>query len=155
MALNKTLRSKALLIFLLTGMLVLSGCSGGNQSTTLTGADKDAVLAYSEPAADHLMEAFNSGDYAAFMQDMNPAMTKSITQQQFDANMRGVVYAKIGNYHSRQVEQVIKGSNYVTVIYNAKFEKDSPVIIRLSFDPAEPHKISGIYFDSANLRKTN
>lgn len=147
-------RSKTPLVFLLLAAALLAGCIG-NQSTTLTGAEKDAVLAYSEPAADRLFAAYNRGDYAAFIQDMDSKMTAAITRQQFDTGMRGTIFSKLGNYQSRQVDQVVKTSAAVTVVYRARFEKDYPVLIRLSFDTSPAHKISGLYFDSANLRKTS
>jgi hypothetical protein len=134
---------------------LLSACSllGGTSPKTLTGADKDAVLAYSEPIADDLLAGYSDKDYAAFSKDFNDTMKKGLSEQYFNSTLLPTVFDKIGKYQSRTVESVTQSANYVTVIYNAKFENDDPVVIRLSLDPNDPHQVSGLYFDSVKLRQ--
>ena len=122
------------------------------QSKPLTGSEKDAVLAYSEAQTDNLMNGINNDDYAVFSRDLNDKMKSSIPDTGL-TNMRIKVNAKIGNYVSRQVESVTQSGNFVTVIYSARFENEDQVTVRVIFDAAEPHRISGLWFDSEKLRK--
>ena len=122
------------------------------QGAPLTGAERDAVLAYSETKTDSLMKAINSNDYAAFSRDLNDKMKSGINADGL-VNMRTKVNDKIGNYVSRQVSSVLQSGDNVTVIYMAKFDNDDAVTVRVVFETAEPHRISGLWFDSAKLRQ--
>jgi hypothetical protein len=140
-------------LMLLTLAISISACSSPTPSSGLTGKDKDTVMAFADPIVDNLFAGYNGNDYAKFSTDMNDTMKKSVNEAYFTKTINGIVFAKIGKYKSRSIDQVIQSSTYVTIVYNAKFEKDDPVVVRLSIDTAAPHLISGLYFDSANLRK--
>ena len=130
-------------------VVLLSACSV--VSMPLSGSDKDAVLAYSEAKTDNLMQSMNSNDLAAFSRDLNDKMKGAFTADNF-ASMQTKVGGKIGKYVSRQVSSVLQTGDNVTVIYAARFENEDAVIMRVSFETAEPHRVSGLYFDSAKLR---
>lgn len=130
-----------LLVVLLAGLLTACGSKG----TTLTGADRDAVLAFSESKTDNLLAGMNAGDYAAFSKDFDQDMLTAMPQSQFDA-LKKDRDAKLGLYVSRQVNSVIKQGDFYVVIYDAKFEKDEAVIVRVVFRIAEPHQVSGLWF---------
>ena len=121
------------------------------QTTQLTSSEKDAVLAYSEPMTNNLMQGLNDDDYAVFSRDLNDRMKGAITETAL-ANMRTQVNGKIGNYVARQVQSVSSSGDSVTVLYAARFANDDQVTMRVSFETAEPHRISGLWFDSAKLR---
>ena len=123
-----------------------------SQSKALTGSEKDAVLAYSEAKTDNLMKGINNSDYAVFSRDLNDKMKGAITETGL-TNMRIKVNDKIGNYVSRQVESVTQSGDLVTVIYSARFDNEDQVTVRVIFDAAEPHRISGLWFDSPKLRQ--
>jgi predicted small lipoprotein YifL len=132
-------------LFLVTVLItLLAGC--GSQGVTLTGADKDAVLAFSESKTDNLLAGMNAGDYAKFSADFDSAMLNAISQTQFD-DMKKDRDAKLGLYVSRQVNSVVKQGEYYVVIYAAKFEKDNAVIVRVVFLGAESHLVSGLWFN--------
>lgn len=137
---------KKIHVLLLAVLLVsfLAGC--GSQGTTLTGADKDAVLAFSEAKTDNLLAGMNAGDYAMFSKDFDQAMLKAMTKDQFDA-LKTDRDAKLGLYISRQVNSVTQQGDFYAVIYDAKFEKDEAVTVRVVFRVAEPHEVSGLWFN--------
>ena len=140
----------------LVGVIVLMTVGAGfgflnSQGAPLTGAARDAVLAYSEAKTDNLMQAIHSNEYAAFSRDLNDRMKSAVTETSFAAMQKNVV-SKIGNHVSRQVNSVVETNDNVTIVYTAKFENDDPVTMRVSFEKAEPHRISGLWFDSAKLR---
>jgi hypothetical protein len=132
----------------------LTACSlGAPAAKTLTGADKGAVLAYSETIADNLLAGYNSADYATFSKDFDDVMMKGIPEQKFKDSLLPTISGKIGKYVSRTVESVTQSSSFVTVVYNAKFENDEPVVVRLSLSTNIPHQVTGLWFDSAKLRQ--
>jgi uncharacterized membrane protein YhfC len=121
-------------------------------SSQLTGSEKDAVLAYSESKTDNLLQGLNNNDYAVFARDLNDQMKAAIPETTL-AKMRTQVSDKIGNYVSRQVQSISRSGDSVTVIYAARFANDDQVTLRVSFEAAEPHRISGLWFDSPQLRQ--
>ena len=137
----------------LVGLLLLAALASACSSVSLplNGADRDAVLAYSEAKTDNLMQAMNANDLAAFSRDLNDKMKGAFTADSF-AGMQSKVGGKIGKYVSRQVSSVLQTGDNVTVIYAARFENEDQVVIRVSFETAAPHRVSGLYFDSAKLR---
>jgi len=123
---------------------LLAGC--GSQGTTLTGDDKDAVLAFSEAKTDNLLAGMNANDYAMFSQDFDQAMLNAIPQAQFDI-LKKDRDAKLGVYVSRAVNSVVKQGDFYSVLYDAKFDKDDTVTLRVVFRAADPHQISGLWFN--------
>ncbi len=140
----------ALGIIVLCTALLLSACSTP-EVTTLEGAEKDAVLAYAEPAADTLMTAINTQDYALFSSLMDEAMLKQFNETQFNQLCEQLI-AKIGGYISRTVSSVSSTQTFIIVIYNTEFEQESDVLMRLVFQPEGAHNITGLWFDSPTLR---
>jgi len=132
-------------LFLVTFLFsILTGCK--SQGTTLTGADKDAVLAFSEAKTDNLLAGMNANDYAAFSKDFDEDMLKAMSQTGFDT-LKKDRDSILGLYLSREVSSVIKDGDYYAVIYKAKFEKVDAVIVRVVFRVAEPNEVSGLWFN--------
>jgi hypothetical protein len=139
------IEKKIFLLFLVAILFsLLAGC--GSQGTTLTGADRDAVLAFSESKTDNLLAGMNAGDYATFSADFDQDMLAAMTQSQFDA-LKLDRDAKLGLYVSRQVNSVVQQGDFYSVSYDAKFEKDEAVVVRVVFRLAEPHQVSGLWFN--------
>jgi len=132
---------------MLLAVLLLSFLAGcGSKETTLTGADRDAVLAYSEAKTDNLLAGMNANDYAVFSKDFDKEMLNAMTQSQFDT-LKKDRDAKLGLYVSREVSSVVQIGEFYSVTYSAVFEKEDVVSIRVVFRMAEPHEVSGLWFD--------
>ncbi len=131
--------------------MFLSACSR-SAPRTLTGDEREAVLAYSETMTDNLLAGMNAGDYEVFSHDFNEAMLSGVTPAAL-ADMQVQILGKIGLYVSREVQTVQQQGEMITVIYTAEFEQESPVTVRVVFEAAEPHLITGLWFDSAKLRQ--
>lgn len=134
-------------IFLCLTVLVtmlLVGC--GSSETILLDEDRDAVLSFSEAKTDNLLAGMNEADYAAFSKDFDEQMLSAMTQSQFDA-LKKDRDAKLGLYVSRQINSVVLNGDFYAVIYDAVFEKDEAVSVRVVFRVAEPHEISGLWFN--------
>ncbi len=138
-----------LLMYVLTAGAVLALAS---QDNSLIGSDRDAVLAYSETKTDNLMKGLDANDYAIFSRDLDAKMKNAIPESGL-ASLRTRVTDVIGKYNSRQVNSIVHSGSLVTVVYDARFENESQVTLRVSFGAAEPHEISGLWFDSYKLRQ--
>src|SRR5579859_6703318 len=84
----------AVLFLALLLPLLAAACS---QDKVLQGADQFAVLAYSEPITDNLLQGLNQRDYAAFSKDFDSQMKSAITPAAFQSQVIGNVSDKIGN----------------------------------------------------------
>jgi hypothetical protein len=134
------------ILFLLLAACLLAGCKSP-QATKLSGPEKDAVLAYSETMTDNLMAGMNADDYTVFSKDFDKVMQYSMPEGAFEY-MKQDRDAKLGEYVSRQVQDVALGNDgSITVIYNAVFKRDPDVIMRVVFRADEPHRISGLWFN--------
>jgi hypothetical protein len=135
-----------LLVVLLFGSL-LSAC-GGAKETALTGAEKEAVLAFSEAKTDNLMAGMNANDYAAFAKDFDQDMLTAMSQEAF-TKLKNDYDGKFGAYVSRTVNQVTQSGSgkFVAVVYDAVFEKDNAVSMRVVFRADDPHQVSGLWFN--------
>ncbi len=131
---------------LLAVMLVslLAGCGSGGK--TVAGADRDTVLAYSEAKTDNLLAGMNAGDYSTFSKDFDKEMLTAMPQGEFD-KLKADRDAKLGLYVSRQVNSVVQIGDFYAVIYDTVFEKDDAVAVRVVFRAAEPHEVSGLWFN--------
>ena len=133
------------ILFLLLAVCLLAGCKSP-QATKLSGPEKDAVLAYSEAKTDNLMAGLSADDYAVFSKDFDKVMQFSMPEGAFEY-MKQDRDAKLGEYVSRQVQDVALGNDgSITVIYNAVFKREPEVIMRVVFSAEEPHRISGLWF---------
>jgi hypothetical protein len=139
---------KKILLVLLA--VCLAGILGACKSPTgeaLSGSDREAVLVFSEPQTDNLMDGLNSGDYAVFSKDLDKNMLNALSENSFHA-LRGDRNAKLGKYLSRTVQDVYKTNrDFYTVIYNANFEKGGDVVMRVVFHVKDPHQVSGLWFN--------
>jgi uncharacterized membrane protein YhfC len=132
--------------------LVLSLAGSVMQNNTLTANQQENVLSYTEDRTTNLLNALDQNDYGSFSRDLNDSMKATITQDKL-AGLRKQIYSKIGNYVSRRVDRIEQTGDHVTLIYAAKYENDDPVTVRVSFTVAEPHLITGLWFDSQKLRQ--
>ena len=137
---------KKIYVLLLAALVVSfsAGC-GGSQETVLTGEEQDAVIAFSESKADNLLAGMNANDYAAFSKDFDQDMLTNMTEAQF-ATLKKDRDAKLGLYVSRTVNNVVQVGDFYAINYDAVFEKDAAVSVRVVFRMAEPHEVSGLWF---------
>ena len=134
---------KTKILSLLLVVFLLSSCAP--KPVILTGADREAVLAFSESMTDNLLAGLTAGDYAVFSRDFDADMLKAMTSAQFDA-LKADRDAKVGLYESRVVTDVYQQDDFYVVVYTAKFEKEAEVLVRVVFRLADPHQVSGLWF---------
>jgi hypothetical protein len=130
-----------MVVLVLSTFVWLTACE-----RTLSGTEKAAVLAYSEAATDNLFAGLTANDYAAFSHDFDSDMHEELPATDFAAWKRELDN-KIGNYLSRQVNQVTQSDEFKVVFYQAKFEQEAQVIVTVAFH-ASDHSIALLSFDS-------
>lgn len=129
----------------------LDGCTGKN---TLSGSQEEAVLAYSEPIADNLLQGMNDANYTVFSRDLDAQMLKAIPEASFTSSLLPKIIGKLGKYVSRQVTSVTDIGSDVTIVYSARFENADNVTITLTLEQAAPHLVAGLYFNSPLLTQS-
>ena len=138
------------LFFACASIFLLLGCSTFPQN--VEGAERAAVLAYAEPTTDNVLNGYNSGNYAQFSENFDAVMLQAETNAVFQQT-RSQIMSKLGKYISRQTPMVVKQNNMIIVFYNARFEQEDGVTIRVVFQPDGEHKLTGLWFDSPKLRQ--
>ena len=145
-----------LLPVLLLAALLMTGCAllspGGGRTVTLEGDQLDEALLYAQPKAEGLLQGLIEGDYEQFALDFDPTMKSGMDQTAFE-NLKETFSVKLGDYQSHSVQTVLQNNTYTFVIYQLVFEKDDAVTMRVVLDKNEPHLITGLWFDSLELRK--
>lgn len=131
--------------------IILGGCTA--TPIAIEGAERDAVLTYTEPMADNELEALNANNYQAFIKDYDEKMLETTTRENF-TSLYELLSSKLGKYVSREVTAVTAvGEDAILVVYRVKFEKEEGVTVRLIFQPRGGHLITGLWFDSPKLRE--
>lgn len=113
----------------------------------LSSTEKAAVLAFSEAATDNLFAGLTANDYTAFSRDFDTDIHEEIPATNF-ADWKQDLDNKLGNYLSRNVDQVTQADEFYVVTYQAQFEQENLVKVTLAFHVAQPHKIAFLAFDS-------
>jgi len=131
----------------LLGILLVWKRETGPSGIMLAAADRQAVLAFSEAKTDNLMEGLNTGDYAVFSKDFSKDMLQAMPQSEF-GQWQKEREAKLGWYLRREVAAIVKRSDGTyTVIYQASFQFNDDVLVRVVFRADPPHQISGLWFE--------
>lgn len=148
---------KISLALLLGAMLILAaGCSAARSSiiepVVLEGAERDAVLAYAREPAENLLAGLIARDYEQFSRDFSETMKQGMDQKAF-ADLLNMLDSKLGTFQSSELVTVLQDENFTTLVYRLEYELDHQVSMRVVFDNAESHSISGLWFDSPELRK--
>jgi hypothetical protein len=127
---------------------LLGACQRQSASgTMLSLADQKAVLAFSEPETDNLLEGLKSGDYEVFAKDFSADMLQAMPRDKF-APWKKDRDTRLGWYLRREVEAMVKRSDGTyTVIYHAYFAFHDDVLIRVVFAADPPHQITSVWFD--------
>lgn len=150
---RQTLISSLIWVSLLS--VILAACSllaPQNQTITLEGAEREAMLEYAAPMGENLINGLITRDYPTFSKDFDTTMKKGMDEAAFE-KLLTTLTDKLGEYQSHEISQVLQDEKYTIVIYRLKYEKDNLVTMRIVFNREEPHLISGLWFDSPELRK--
>ena len=144
---RQTLISSLIWVSLMS--VILAACSllaPQNQTITLEGAEREAVLEYAAPMGENLINGLITRDYPTFKKGMDEAAFEKLLTTLTD---------KLGEYQSHEISQVLQDEKYTIVIYRLKYEKDNLVTMRIVFNREEPHLISGYGLIHRSCAKNN
>lgn len=143
-------RLLSIVAMLFLSALVLGACSS-TSAEEVTGTARDEITAFANPKTENMIAGMTTRDYVVFSQDMTDDMKKGIDEKAF-INMIDGFDEKLGTYTSYSVTTVLQQDKYSTVVYELVYEKAPAVTMRVVFDKDEPHAITGLWFDSPELR---
>lgn len=124
----------------------LAGCSP--QVNILPPEQARSFAAQVDARSEKLFQGLSNHDYDAFTRDMDEAMKRAVTEQQFETLYQTLV-GKHGRYLSRETIQVFDTGHYRSIQYAVRFERKEGLKLRLVFDMAvSPPPISGFWIDS-------
>ncbi len=137
------------IICFITLMVLTTGCSTAKK---IDADEKEKISALVTPKIDSLMQGFSEDNYQKFSENFDPKLLTGMPESGFN-DTRKMITEKIGNYQSLKIADILKTQNFITVICNATFDNEDKVTIRVIFDPDAEYTISGLWFDSPELRK--
>lgn len=142
----------------LAGMIIFllaAGCSLVRapliEPRVLEDSEQQRVLEYAAPASENVLAGLIARDYSQFSRDFSDAMKKGMDETSFN-ELLSMLDSKLGAYRSSSLVTVLQDDNYSTVVYRLTYEKDDQVTMRVVFDKSDPHLVSGLWFDSPELR---
>ncbi len=94
--------------------------------------------------------ALNNGTYSEFSGNFSEDVKKMINESEF-YNLRNIIQNTSGNYINKTMLKYTDFNNYDIYEYNCNFEREV-LKLRVALEKKR-HAVSGIYFDSNNLRK--
>jgi hypothetical protein len=135
-------------LLVLTVISVMSGCTGKTE------VDVGQVRDYADPITESILLAVNEDDYAKYSQHFDEVMKSAVPETVFQ-QQNSLIKTKIGDYISKEFWKIESKNEFTIVYYEAKFTQEPKnVIVKVVFQEiAGEMCVSGLWFDSANLRK--
>jgi len=134
----------------LVALFALAGCTGAK---TLPAEEATAFANQVDAMTENLLVSLSNHKYATYTQDMDATMKAASGEAQFE-QAYAMVIGKIGKYVSRQMTKVIEQKSFRTVMYDAQFEQEQHVTVRVVYSITGDQPLaSGLWFDSPKLRQ--
>ena len=134
----------------LVALFALASCAEG--AKTLPADEATTFASQVDALTENLLVSLSNHNYAAYIQDMDAKMKAASSETQFE-QAYAMVIGKIGKYVSRQMTKVTEQEQFRTVVYDAQFEQEEHVTVRVVYNIAGDRPlVSGLWFDSPKLR---
>ena len=141
---------RTLPLLIIVFMLALAGCS---QVTTLPADEAEAFAASVDEIVEETLQGLNNHDYEQHSRYFDEEMLDTFDLVVFD-QIHDEVIGVTGPYVSRELNRVEDSGRMLAVVYDAVFENDSAVTVRVVFWETDPeHLVTGLWFDSELLRE--
>lgn len=146
---KKTLHFVLMLTSVIVFIFFFAGCS---LNTQVSSDEKEKITTIVQPKIETMMMGFNENDYPKFSTDFSAKLAEGMPKSGFE-DTRKMLTEKIGDYRSFEIADIMNTKAFITVVCNAVFDNAGEVTIRVIFDPKDDYAISGLWFDSPELRK--
>ena len=143
---GKIVRTCLGIVALLLFVAGLIGCGQSKPTESL------AEPEYAGAIAESILQAFNTGDYAAYSKHFDEAMKKAMPEATFQ-DTAALIKQKIGDYISKEFDRTETDDIYTAVIYRSNFSEEPGVVtVRVVFLETDDNVfVSGLWFDSPKL----
>lgn len=145
------IKKHRLLLMAILMVLVLASCAKT--------VDKAEVAGFSDPATERMLLAANVDDYAKYIETADDQLKAALPEAKCNETNK-LIRDKIGTYvpGSKQIKNAARatqnGQKYVSVQYTAKYTNEpEEVVVLMTFQDNETHKVSGIFLSSPKLKK--
>ena len=134
-------------------MVVANGCGTKTTSTTATTTTTTTTTttapeepSYASAMTDNVLAGIAEDNYAKFSQDFDQAMKDGIPETAFEG-LRSQLQGSVGDYVSKQYNDIVVQGEITTVVYIAKYTKADRVAIIISFRTVDGQNlVAGLYF---------
>ena len=146
---------KKIILVVVSMMLLLTAvlCSCGETEYTPT----VTAPAYAQPITEAMLQALSQGDYQGYCLFITPNMSSRTTEEIW-GYFKDFYKARIGDFISLQLYDVVVETASTTVIYWAKYSKADKVTITIVFVPVpsgDAMVVDVLTLDSPELRATS
>ena len=145
---KKILHSVLTLTCVIVFIILAAGCTLNSQ---VSSDEKEKISALVTAKIESMMQGFNEDDYPKFSTDFSEKLLGGMPISGFN-DTRKMLTEKIGNYQSFEIADIMNTQSFITVVCDAVFENAGKVTIRVIFDPKDDYSITGLWFDSPELR---
>jgi len=103
-----------------------------------------------QAVTENILQAIDTGDYAAFKADFSPKMQEVFSEAEFN-KVRDLVAGASGNFQSCSAPQMMNNQGYAVYRVPCQYDQEK-VTVTITF-LIDGQKIEGLFFDSNNIRK--
>ncbi len=139
---------KTLTIITLATLFMLSACQ---TPESLSEAEQTAFINAVDPIVENALVGLSDNNYDQHVRDFSKDLKKQVDPITFP-NAYAEIIGPLGAYQGRSLVGVEDLNRQVAIVYEAQFENDPQVVIRVVFWKNDPeHQIAGLWFDSELL----
>jgi hypothetical protein len=129
-------------------LLMLSAC---RTPAPLSEAEQVEFINTVDPIVENALVGLSTNDYVQHVRDFSEDLQKQVDPITFPRAYDEIIGA-LGAYQGRSLVGVEDLNRQVAVVYEAQFENDPQVAVRVVFWKNDPeHQIAGLWFDSELL----
>lgn len=150
---NNRILTCAIIVAVVVAAAISGGCVDKN-GIEVEEVDAGQVRGYADPIAEKILLAMNEDYYSRYSEDFDQTMKNAMPEAVFNET-NAMITSKIGDYISKEFWKTESKDNYTIVHYKAEFtDEPTDVTIRIVFQEINGEmKVSGLWFDSPDLRK--
>lgn len=139
---------KPLIIIVLAALFILSACQ---TPAPLSETEQTEFIDTIDPIVENTLTGLSDNNYDQHVRDFSEDLQKQVDPITFPRAYDEIIGA-LGAYQGRKLVGIEDLNRQVAVIYEAQFENDPQVTVRVVFWKNDPeHKIAGLWFDSELL----
>lgn len=139
---------KPLIIIVLAALFILSACQ---TPVPLSETEQTEFIDTIDPIVENTLTGLSDNNYDQHVRDFSEDLQKQVDPITFPRAHDEIIGA-LGAYQGRKLVGIEDLNRQVAVIYEAQFENDPQVTVRVVFWKNDPeHQIAGLWFDSELL----